>query len=175
MELMSLWMLGIEVTRFSPSDDVDAVLGSLAGVQSGSFTLSPYVGPAIQPYLALRRGALELGLAPGVSLSRAEASDGDGSTAVAGVLQWRGELRAWWCGEVGLVGLDAAVSGGRATLDGEPLAEGTPALTLAPTLGARAAVAERLSVVGRLRLPVTLSAGDTTAGTGGAVSLEWSL
>lgn len=175
MELLSLWLLGAEVTRFAPTDDVDAVLGSLSGVQSGSFSLSPYVGPAIQPYLAMRRGGLELGVAPALSMSRAEAADGDGSTATAGVLQWRGELRVRWCGEVALAGLDGAISGGRATLDGEPLAESPRVVTLAPTLGARAPLSDRLGLVGRARLPVSLSAGSTSAGLGGALSLEWAL
>jgi hypothetical protein len=175
VELLSLWLLGMEVTRFAPSDDTDAVLGSLSGVQSGSFSLSPYVGPAIQPYLTMRRGGLELGIAPALSVSRTEATDGDGATATAGVVQWRGELRARWCGEFALAGVDGAISGGRATLDGEPLADGPRVVTIAPTFGARASLSEHLGVVGRARLPVLMSAGSTTAGLGGAVSLEWAL
>ena len=175
MELLSLWLLGAEVTRFSPSDDVDAVIGSLTGIQSGSFSLSPYVGPAIQPYLSMRRGTLELGIAPALSLSRTEAAAGDGSTATAGVVQWRGELRVRWCGEIALAGIDGAISGGQATLDGELLAESPQVLTLAPTVGARAQLSERLGLVGRARLPVSLSAGSTSAGIGGELSLEWTL
>ena len=175
VELLTLWLFGIEVTRLAPADEADAVLGSLASAQSGSVALSPYDGPALQPYGALRRGRLELGLAPGVSVRRDVSAAGDGSSAAAAVVQWRGELRARWAGEVGLTGLDASLSGGRATLEGELLTTGPTVLTLAPTLGARAALGEHLGVVGRLRVPVRLSSGSTIASLGGGLALEWQL
>ena len=175
MELLTLWLLGMEVTRFAASDEADAVLGSLASAQSGSVSLSPYEGPALQPYGALRRGHLELGVAPGLTLRRDVAAAGDGRTATASVVQWRGELRARWSAEIVLVGLDAALSGGRAALDGEVLSTGPTVLTLSPTLGARAAISDRLGAVGRLRAPVRLSEGTTSASLGGALALEWSL
>ena len=175
MDLLTLWLLGVEVTRFAPSDEADAVLGSLASAQSGSVALSPYEGPALQPYGALRRGRLELGLAPGISVRRDVSISGDGRTAAAAVVQWRGELRARWAGEVGLAGIDASLSGGRALLDGEVLTTGPTVLTLSPTLGARAALSERLGAVGRLRVPVRMSSGSTTASLGGGLALEWQL
>lgn len=175
MELLTLWLLGMEITRFAPADDADAVLGSLASAQSGSVALSPYEGPALQPYAALRRGHLELGVAPGLSMRQDVAVEGDGSTASAAVLQWRGEVRARWVGELGLAGLDASLSGGRASLDGVVLTTGPTVLTLSPTLGARAALSERLGAVGRVRVPVRMSAGSTTAALGGGLALEWSL
>ena len=42
MELLTLWLLGVEVTRFAPSDEADVVIGSLASAQAGSLMLSPY-------------------------------------------------------------------------------------------------------------------------------------
>lgn len=175
MELLTLWLLGVEVTRFAPSDEADVVVGSLASAQAGSLMLSPYEGPVLQPYGTLRRGHLELGVAPGLSIRRDTAAAGDGSTATASVAQWRGELRARWAGEVWLAGLDVALSGGRAALDGEVLTQGPSVLTLAPTAGGRAALAEHLDAVGRVRLPVRLSSGSIAATLGGGIALEWSL
>ena len=44
VELLTLWLFGIEVTRLAPADEADAVLGSLASAQSGSVALSPQHG-----------------------------------------------------------------------------------------------------------------------------------
>lgn len=176
MQIVTWFLLGLEVARFAPADDgADPLAGSLDVVQSGAWSLSPYEGPAFQPYLAWRHGPLELGLAPAAAWRREKASAGDGREAAIKVFQWRAEARARWCFDPGFAGLDAALSDGSATLEGSRVAEGTQVVEVSPTIGARAPLGEHAAVVGRVRWPVRFLGDAVEHGPAGAVALEWHL
>ena len=65
MEPWTAIALGLEIQRFTGRDDTaDVLSGSLDALQSGAWTLSPYEGPAIQPYLRLQLNQLGLAIAP---------------------------------------------------------------------------------------------------------------
>ncbi len=170
----TLLILGLELTRFAANDDnADALGGSLDALQSGGWTLSPYEGPALQPMIAVRRGALELGLAPALASRSETASSADGREGTVRVVQYRVEGRVRYVHDPWFIGLDGAWSDGSATLDGDPLAQGTGVGQLGPTAGVRAPLAQHLDLSLRARWPVRLQAGVLSHGLGGALALEW--
>lgn len=174
MSPLALWLLGLELTRFAPADDpADALAASLSAVEAGGWSLAPYAGPALQPLLGVQRGRLSLALAPGLALSGADALGADGRTARLRTWQGRLGLEPHLHFGHGLAGLDLAVAGGGASLDGEPLASAPLTVELAPTAGVRAALSPSLTLDLRARWRVSWGAGALEQGLGGALSLIW--
>ena len=174
MRTLSLWMLGLELTHFANNDDdADAVAGSLATVQSGSLQLSPYQGPAIQPYLGRQFGDIDVSIAPAISLRKENATAEDHSSDVVYVRQWRAQGRLWWTPDTTLLGIDVAMATGRAWTDNATVAEGPLQVELAPTLGLRGQLSESLYLVGRARWALAFADGDQSQHLGGAFSIEW--
>jgi hypothetical protein len=176
MEPLSFLLLfGLEIHRFAPTDDGAEGLGStLEAVEAGGHRLGPYEGPALRPYLALERGPVGFELAPALAgrIQRLESAEGREATLIT--RRWLLEARARYGNRV-YCGVDAAVSGGRATLAGESVAEAGTSWSLGPMLGLRASISPGLSVVGRARYLWTLADDAQTDGLGGSVGLEWRL
>jgi hypothetical protein len=170
----SILFLGLELTRFASSDGaVGGLAGSLDAIQSGGWALSPYEGPAIQPYLGWRKNAIEAGLAPAMTWARQDASSADGRTGALQVLQWRLEGRLRYSSSPWFVGVDGGYSDGSARLDGQAVADGTPALDVGPTVGVREALSPHVDVVLRVRWPLRFVDDSVSHGPGGGFALEW--
>lgn len=165
-------LLGLELCRLS-SDQADALGTSLSAIEAGGWALSVYEGPALQPLVGLGLGPVELALAPALVTRREVATSSDGREGTLRVLQGRVGVRALFAQGPARLGLDAAWSSGRATLDGDPVASGTPALELGPTLGLNLPVAAAWSLTTRARYPFLLREGSFSGGVDGAVSLDW--
>ena len=166
--------LGLEVQRFSPSNDTaDALSTSLDALQSGAWTLSPYSGPAIQPVFTVERGPFALGLAPAASWRRSEATAADGRSGTLTVQQWRLEGRVWWQNGPLRLGLDGGYSTGSARIQEESVAAATPIIHIAPSAGVQVSLTDDLSVVGRVLWPVSILDTGTEHGPRGALGLEW--
>lgn len=168
------WLVGIELFRFAPADDpADALASSLSAIEAGGWSLSPYTGPALQPYAGLRLGHFTAILAPAAAFRREAATTASGREGTVRTAQARLGLRVQ--GEIGpaIFGVEGAGSGGRATLDGEELATGTTTLELGPTVGFLAPLGEHLLVGARARWLVVGSEGALSQGLSGALSLEW--
>lgn len=174
MELLFAWLAGLEVTRFAPADDqADALSASLSTVEAGGWTLSPYEGPALQPYLGFSRGPWRLDLAPALAFRQATATSAEGREAAVRTLEARAQLRAGHTWGPLELDLEAAWSGGRATVDGTEVGTSGSLWTVGPALGLGGDLGEHLRLVGRARLPVGLSADGFSVATGGSVALEW--
>lgn len=166
----TLFLVGLELTRFPTSDVAgDVVADSVAGTAPGVVALGPYDGPAIQPYVSWRGAALEFGVAPGLAL-RTASSDGESTTQT---VQWRVEGRSRWNRGPALVGLDVAYGDGSARRGDVIIAEGTPILEVAPTVGVRGELADHFDLVLRARWPVRFVDGAIGLGLAGALGLEW--
>lgn len=174
MVLPRLWLVGLELTRFSPADDpADALASSLSAVEAGGWTLSPYTGPAIQPELGFKLGHVAAILSPAAAFRRETAETASGREGTVRTVQARAELRVQ--GELGpaLFGVEGGWSGGRATLDGADLAAGNTSLELGATAGFLVPLGEHLVVSGRARWLFVGSDGALSSGLSGAVGLEW--
>ena len=168
------WLLGLELTRFAPADDTaDALAASLSAIEAGGFSLSPYDGPALQPYAGLAYGALALELAPGAAFHSATATSADGREAAVRTAAARVALRARYSLGAARVGVDAAWASSRATADADLVAAGPTSWELGPTAGLAAPITARLDVIGRVRWPVVWSEGALDHGLSGALALEW--
>lgn len=169
-----LWLFGLELTRFAPADDAaDALAGSLTAIEAGGWTLSPYEGPAIQPYAGLDLGNFELLLAPSAAFRRERAEAEEGREAMLRTAAFRVGARASWAPGPFRLGMEIALSDGLATLDREPLINGDTTLELGPTLGFVAPLSESWYLGARARWPFELTGQDITQGLTGAVALEW--
>lgn len=173
MDVALLLLLGLEVDRFAGADDsADALTSSLEALEAGGWSLSPYQGPAIQPYVGLRGERWQVQLAPAIAMARADAASSDGRTERLRTTQAALELSAQWTPDLWFLGVDAGVSGGRARLDGATIAEGAPVIELGPTAGMRVPLHPNVDLVGRARWRVQASGGDLSQGLGGAVAIE---
>jgi hypothetical protein len=173
MDVALLLLLGFEVDRFAGEDDsADALTSSLEALEGGGWSLSPYQGPAIQPYVGLRGDRWQVQLAAGIATHHADASSSDGRTERLRTTQGALELSAQLTPGLWLVGLDAGVSGGRARLDGSTIATGAPFIGVGPTVGMRVPVHPNVDLVGRARWQVQASDGDLSSGLGGALAVE---
>lgn len=169
-----LWLFGLELTRFAPADDAaDALASSLTAIEAGGWTLSPYAGPALQPYAGLVLGRLELALAPSAAFRRERASTAEGREAMLRTAAVRVGARAAWRAGPAQVGLEFALSDGLATLDREPLVQGDTTLAIGPTLGFVAPLSDAWHLSARARWPVTVTGQDLSHGLTGALGLEW--
>lgn len=170
----TVWLLGLELTRFAPSDGANTVVGgSLDVVEAGGFSLAPYAGPALQPYLGMRAGWFQVELAPGAAWRSDTLSGTGGREAQLQVFQWRTELRLRYTQDRWFTGVDAGMSGGRAHIEGTTVAEAAGTTSVGPTFGLRAPLAKTLDLSGRVRWLVAASPGSLQHGPGGAVALEW--
>ena len=174
MDPVSLFVLGLELTRFPGADDSAASLGdSLEVIEAGGLSLAPYRGPALQPVFGWRSRHVELTLAPGLAGRAQDASSSDGRTVRVHTLEYRGEVRGWGRFGPALAGLDVGVSGGRGTAGGKTVATAPVQLELAPTGGVHTALGDHLDLSLRARWPIRISQGALEQGLSGAVSLEW--
>jgi hypothetical protein len=166
--------LGLEVSQFAPTNDsADSLSGSLDALQSGAWTLSPYLGPAIQPYLSVQRGHLSLGLAPSGSWRRAPATTADGREGILHVSQWRVQARIRWHQGRGQFGLDGGLSNGQAQIDGDSVGQGTRVIHISPTAGISLDLAEDLSAIGRVMWPFEVYNDSSVHGPAAALAVEW--
>jgi hypothetical protein len=173
MDAALLLLLGLEVDRFAGQDDAaDALTASLEALESGGWSLSPYQGPAIQPYLGLRGARWQAQLAPAVAFREGQAESVDGRSQSVRTVQAALEASAQWTPGLGFAGLDLGVSGGRARLDGQTIATGAPTLRLGPTAGLRVALHDHVDLVGRARYLVEVGGDGVAHGLGGALAVE---
>jgi len=174
MPAANTWILGLELTRFAPSDDQADSLGqSLDVVESGALELSPYAGPALQPYVQWNGGSWRLGLAPAFSMRADQSNGSDGRSQTLRVCQWRMAGQALWSPNSWFVGLESAGSGGRATLAGDVVGAVEPGWEVGPTGGVRGSVADNWDLGGRVRLPLMLDDEGWAMTLGGGLALEW--
>lgn len=167
-------LLGLQLTRFAPSDDAaDALSGSLTALESGAYALSPYEGPALQPLVGLSLGAFDLALAPAAATRREQATTAGGRADTVRVLQLRVGAQALYRFGPGRAGLEVAWSDGTATLGGEKVASSTSTLELTPTLGVAAPLSEVWELGIRARWPVTIEGPELAQSLGGALTLTW--
>ena len=166
--------LGLEVQRFASSNDsADVLAGSLDALQSGAWTLSPYQGPAIQPYVLLQLQRLSVGLAPSGSWRQLPATAADGREGTLRVAQWQLEGRAYWTLGRARLGVDAAFSSGQATINGEAVADATAVIRVAPTAGVVLDLSDELALVGRVLWPVEILDTGSVHGPSAALAIEW--
>ena len=166
--------LGLEIQRFAGnSDTADVLSGSLDALQSGAWTLSPYEGPAIQPYLQLQFHRLAIGLAPSGSWRQSPATAADGREGTLRVSQWKIESRVHWTKGRTRLGLDASYSSGQAQLNGEQIAEATRVIRVAPNTGVAIDLVEDLSMVGRVLWPIEFLHDGVVHGPSAALAIEW--
>ncbi len=169
-----LWLFALELSRFAPADDTaDALSGSLSAIEAGGWELSPYEGPALQPEIGLGLGRVDLWLMPAASFRREQATSEDGREATLRASALRLGARADLHLGVLRLGLLAAASGARATLDGELVARADTALELAPSLGVFAPLSASWTLGARASWPLVLAGADLTHGLSGALALEW--
>ena len=173
MDVALLLLLGLEVDRFAGDDDsADALTSSLEALESGGWSLSPYQGPAIQPYVGLRGARWQVQLAPALALRSGDAESSAGRGEPVRTTQGALELSGQWTPNLWFLGLDAGISGGVARLNGATIAQGAPTIELGPTAGMRVPLHDHLDLVGRARWRVLVSGGDLSQGLGGALALE---
>ena len=172
--LLWMFLLGLEVDRFPSVDDgADSLGSSLEVVEAGGHSLGEYDGPAFQPMLAARRGALGLAVLPAM-VGRIETLESmDGRVATLYVRQWRLETRVQYgrrvFGELDLVG-----AGGGATLSGVSVADGAGYFGFGPAVGLRAPLSPSgLWLTGRLAYGWRLRDGLQTDALTGSVAVEW--
>jgi len=174
MEILFPFALGLEVQRFAGSNDTaDALSGSLDALQSGAWTLSPYEGPAIQPYIQLSLGQLGLTIAPAASWRQVPATAADGRDGTLRVSQWMLEGRIHWQEGSGRVGLDGGFSSGQATINGETIAMATQVIHLVPNAGFAVEITEDLTAIGRVLWPIQIFDEGLVHGPSAGLAIEW--
>lgn len=174
MDPSTLLYFGLELHRLQGGETGAAGLGdSLELIEAGGLSLAPFDGPALQPVLGLRRGHLDLSLAPGLAGSVSRARSSDGREAAVSALGWKLQARAAWTGGPALAGLDLGVSGAQAWSQGSTAAEAPLQVELAPAFGLRAPLGEHLELTPRARVPIRLAGSDLEFGLGGALLLAW--
>ena len=163
---LTFLLLGVELGGPGTSGAVSASDATLQLFAAETASLPTYGGPLLRPELAVQRGKLWLGLSPAAHLSR----DGD-----VRVRQGSLSLRPRYQGDTLLVGVDVAASSGRATRDGDVIASSGMAGTLAPTVGARAALGDNLTLSGRLLWTMVSIDTARDQSLSAAVSASWRL
>lgn len=170
-----IFLFGLELHRFAPTDDgADGLGSSLEAVEAGGHTLSAYEGPALQPVFWANRGPVAFGLAPGLAGRIQALSSSDGREGTLFVRQFLLEGRVRY-GQRVYGELDLYGAGGSATLDGVKVADGNGYWGLAPCLGVRVPVADRVWVGGRMRYGWRFSQDLQSDGLGGVFAVEWRL
>ena len=174
MALPHLWLVGLELTRFAPADDpADALASSLSAVEAGGWTLSPYTGPALQPYAGFKLGHVAAILAPAAAFRRETAVTPSGRDGTVRTMQARADLRVQVELGPALLGVEGGWSGGKATLDGDTLAVGDTSIEVGPTAGVLVPLTGHLVLGARARWLLVGSDGELTDGLSGALALEW--
>ena len=174
MDPLTAIALGLEIQRFNGRDDTaDVLSGSLDALQSGAWTLSPYEGPAIQPYFQIQLKQLGLGIAPSGSWRQDQATAADGREGTMRISQWKLDGRIFWSHERFRFGLDAGVSSGSAHINGEPIADATTSVRVTPNVGLNAPLTDHLSAVGRVLWGFELLDDGLLHGPKAAFALEW--
>jgi hypothetical protein len=174
MDILFPFALGFEVQRFAATNDTaDALSGSLDALQSGAWTLSPYEGPAIQPYIQLTLDKLSLGLAPAASWRQVPATAADGRDGTLRVSQWMIEGRIHWQQGPARFGMDGGFSSGSAQINGETVAQATQMIRIAPSAGLAIELVEDLSAIGRVLWPIQIFDEGFVHGPSAAMAIEW--
>ncbi len=165
----ALWLVGLELHRFSPAADPAAsVARSLSAGAEPELQLAAYEGPALQPYAGLRARPFAFILAPSLSLHEAPL-DGEDVRSREGRL----EGRARWEGGRWFVGADLAVAGGSTQYAGQRVASSAAYFEAGPTVGAIVALGPHVGFVARARWPLRWEAAGASAELTGALGMEW--
>jgi hypothetical protein len=169
-------VLGLEFGPSGTNPESTDLSASLDAIESGGWSLAPYTGPVLKPYVVRSFGRLRLGLAPAVRWSQQTATALDGREGTVKTLQWAAEGRVWWQPSLErgwMLGVDGGHSDGSATLEGEEVAAGTPRTHLHPSVGHIGALSEHWSLVGRALWVVSWTGESMNHGPGGALAVEW--
>ena len=86
-------VLGLEFGPTGAFSDGSELSGSLDAIESGAWSLAPYPGPLLQPYVSRAFGRTRVGLAPAARWSQVSATAVDGREGTVKVLQWATEGR----------------------------------------------------------------------------------
>ena len=144
-------------------------------MQSGAWTLSPYQGPAIQPYLHFDLGDFAFEIAPAASWRSRAATAADGREGTLRVKQWRLEGRVHWQYEPIRLGIDGGWSSGHAEINGESVASPTQQVHISPSIGFDQALTEDVALIGRVLWPIFLTEEQLSHGPRAAIAIEWGL